>query len=129
MERLRVLERAGDPTVGGHGVAVVDRARDMAYLPVLARAYLVQGQDLLVRGDREHALPVLEQAATHALDAGDQAVFVESYAREIFAIATTPRQQQPDSGALGAIPYVEHIALRLGPAASFERALLFNNIG
>jgi tetratricopeptide (TPR) repeat protein len=126
-----VLARAADPTAAALAAAIVDQARALGYPPVLARAYLVQGHDLFVRGDMVHALPVLEQAATHALDAGDEAGFVEAYAREVFGVATVPKQRLPDSAAavLGAIPYAEHIALRLGAAASFERALLFNNIG
>src|SRR5262249_43354515 len=31
--------------------------------------------------------------------------------------------------ALGAIPYADHIARRLGAPGSFERALLYNNVG
>jgi len=129
--RLRVLAQAADPGVAPAAAALVDHARQLGYAPVLARAYLVQGLELIVRGDGGHAAPVLDQAATTALDGGDDAVFVEAYAREIFAIATTPRAELADGAAAvpAAIPYVEHVARRLGAAGSFERALLFNNIG
>jgi tetratricopeptide (TPR) repeat protein len=111
--------------------AAVKESQQLAYLPLLARAYLVQGFDLIIRGEVGRAIPLLEQAATTAIDAGDEVVFVEAYARELFGIATTSQAQLPANAiaAVGAIPYVEHIARRLGVLASFERPLLFNNIG
>jgi len=129
--RLRVLAQAADPTVEAAAAAAVAEAQKLGYLPLLARAYLVQGLDLDVRGQTARAIPLLEQAATTAIDGGDEVVFVEAYARELFGVATTPKTRLPAdaSALLGAIPYVEHIAHRLGAAASFERALLFNNIG
>ncbi len=129
--RLRMLARAADPTVAGAAAAMVGQARALGYAPLVARAYLVQGFDLVVRGLPAQALPALEQAATSAIDGGDERVFVEAYAREVFGIATMGEQElPPGAGAvLGAAPYVEHIARRLGPAGSFERALLYNNLG
>jgi len=129
--RLRVLAQAADPSTAAAAAAVVAQSRELGYLPLLARAYLVQGLDLVVRGDFVQAIPLLDQAATTAIDAGDEVVFVEAYAREVFGLARTDKAQQPANAAavLGAIPYVEHIARRLGAAAAFERALLFNNLG
>jgi eukaryotic-like serine/threonine-protein kinase len=129
--RLRVLAQAADPGAAAAATAVVARSQELGYLPLLARAYLVQGIDLLVRREIPRALPVLEQAATTAIDAGDEAGFVEAYAREVYEISRTDKAKLPANAAavLGAIPYVEHIARRLGAAAAFERPLLFNNIG
>jgi len=129
--RLRVLAQAADPGAAAAAAAVVAQSQELGYLPLLARAYLVQGIDLVVRRDVPRAIPVLEQAATTAIDAGDEVGFVEAYAREVYEIARTEKDQLPANAALllGAIPYVEHIARRLGAAASFERPLLFNNIG
>jgi eukaryotic-like serine/threonine-protein kinase len=129
--RLRVLAQAADPTVEAAAAAVVTASEQLGYLPLLARAYLVQGLGLIVRGDGARAIPILERAATTAIDGGDEVVFVEAYAREVFGVAITSKSKLPDNAAalLGAIPYVERIARRLGPAASFERPLLFNNIG
>jgi eukaryotic-like serine/threonine-protein kinase len=131
LARLRVLAQAADPSVEVAAAALTGQAQELGYLPLLARAYLLQGLDLVMRDDNVRALPVLDRAATTAIDAGDQVTFVEAYAREVFGIATTNPQQQPAAlaGALGAIPYVERIAHRLGAAASFERPLLLNNIG
>ena len=131
LARLRVLAQAADPSVAAAAAAVTAEAEQLGYLPLLARAYLVQGLDLVMRDDNAHALPVLERAATTALDGGDEVLFVEAYAREVFGIATTGTPQLPARAAdlLGAIPYVERIAHRLGAAASFERPLLLNNIG
>jgi hypothetical protein len=131
LARLRVLAHAADPSAAGAAAAAVAQSRALGYLPLVARAYLVQGLDRMVRGDAAGAIPVLEQAATAALDAGDEVVFVEAYARELFGIARVPKERLPPDAAavVGAIPYVEHIARRLGAAASFERPLLFNNIG
>src|SRR5262249_19929716 len=129
--RVRVLAQAADPSAATAAAALANRSHEVGYLPLVARAYLVQGLDLVVRGDVVRALPLLEQAATTPLDGGGEVVFVEAYAREIFGIATTEKDQLPAnaSAVLGAIPYVERIARRLGAAASFERPLLYNNIG
>jgi len=129
--RLRVLATASDPSVAATAEALVAQAEQLGYQPLIARAQLLQGHDLIVRGELGKALPVLERAAALALDTGDDPLFVEAYARELFAIATTPRESLPETAAaaIGAIPYVERIAHRLGTAAAFERALLFNNIG
>jgi serine/threonine protein kinase len=129
--RVRVLAQAADPAAAAAAAAVVAESRALGYLPLVARAYLVQGLDLVVRGEVVRAVPLLEQAALTAIDAGDEVVFVEAYAREVFGIARIPKDRLPANAAavLGAIPYVDHIARRLGAAASFERPLLFNNIG
>ncbi len=129
--RLRVLAQAADPSVEAASAAVVAQSRTLGYLPLVARAYLVQGLDLDIRNETARAISLLDQAATTAIDAGDQVGFVEAYAREIFGITTTPKERLPANATevLGAVPYVEHIARRLGAAASFERPLLFNNIG
>jgi hypothetical protein len=130
LARLRVLAQAADPTVAAAAAEVTAEAQQLGYLPLLARAYLVQGLDLSTHDDPA-ALAMLERAATTALEAGDQVLFVEAYAREVFGVATTPKEALAEqAGAvLGAIPYVERIANRLGPAAAFERPLLLNNIG
>ena len=129
--RLRVLATASDPSVAAAAEAMVAQTQELGYPPLVARAHLVQGLDLLVRGELGKALAALEQAAAIALDTRDDTLFVEAYAREIFDIATTPKPQLPETAAaaVGAIPYVERIARRLGTAGSFERALLFNNVG
>ena len=131
LARLRVLAQAADPSVEAAAAAVVAQSRALGYLPLVARASLVQGLDLDMRNEAARAISLLDQAATTAIDAGDEVVFVEAYAREIFGIATTPKARLPANAGevLGAVPYVEHIARRLGAAASFERPLLFNNIG
>jgi len=129
--RLRVLAQAADPSVEAAAAAVVAQSRALGYLPLVARASLVQGLDLDKRNEAARAISLLDQAATTAIDAGDEVVFVEAYAREIFGITTTPKARLPANAAevLGAVPYVEHLARRLGAAASFERPLLYNNIG
>jgi hypothetical protein len=129
--RLRVLARAADPTVEAAAAAVAAECEQLGYLPLVARAYLVRGLDLKVRDQVVRSIPLLEHAATTALDGGDEVTFVEAYARELYAITTADQQQQPADGRAmpGAIAYVEHIARRLGPAAGFERAMLFNTIG
>jgi eukaryotic-like serine/threonine-protein kinase len=129
--RVRVLAQAADPSAEGAAAALVAQSQEVGYAPLLARAYLVQGLDRIVRGDALRAITALDHAATTALDGGEEVVFVEAFAREIYAIGRTARDQLPANAtaALAAIPYVERIALRLGPAAAFERPLLFNNIG
>jgi|GEM_PF-1097930 len=128
--RLRVLAQAADPTVTAAAAAVTAQAEQLGYAPLVARAYLVQALELSNHDDAA-AIALLDRAATTALDGGDLVTFVEAYAREVFGVAVTPPQALPAKAAavLGAIPYVERIAYRLGPAAAFERPLLLNNIG
>jgi eukaryotic-like serine/threonine-protein kinase len=129
--RVRVLAQAADPSAEAAAAALVARSEELGYPPLVARAYLVQGHDRIVRGETVRAIELLDRAATTALDAGEEVVFIEAFAREIYAIARTPGDQLPPNaaGALAAVPYVERIARRLGAAASFERPLLYNNIG
>jgi eukaryotic-like serine/threonine-protein kinase len=129
--RVRVLAQAADPSAEAAADALVVHSQELGYPPLLARAYLVHGLDRIVRGDAVRAIEALDRAATTALDAGEEVVFIEAFAREIYAIARTPGDRLPASAAsaLAAVPYVERIARRLGAAASFERPLLYNNIG
>jgi tetratricopeptide (TPR) repeat protein len=131
LERVRIRTLAREPDAGAAAAAAVTRAEALGHAPLVARAYLIDGLALRLRDDAGPAIDALDRAASTALGAGDDAAFVEAYARELFAIGSTEASRLPPRArdALGALPYVEQIALRLGAAAGFARPLLYNNAG
>ena len=130
LARVRVRAQARDPDAATAAAAAVARSQQLGYPPLIAHAQLTQGLALLFRDD-SRAIAALDRAATTALRAGDDVAFVEAYAREIFAIGVTETGELPPHAAdvLGALPFAEQVAIRLGPAAGFARPLLFNNAG
>jgi eukaryotic-like serine/threonine-protein kinase len=131
LERARVYARTRDPDARKAAAAAVAHSEQLGYRPLIARAYLVAGMAMLSVDDTLGAIPALDRAANTALGVGDDPMFIEAYAREIFAIAITEAAQLPPQAAraLGALPFAEQIAVRLGPGATFARPLLFNNAG
>jgi tetratricopeptide (TPR) repeat protein len=133
LERLRVLAQSDDQTASTQTAAAVASAEKLQYVPLIAKALLVHGFALLVQ-DRSDKMPesitALHRAAELALEANDDVLFVEAYAREVFAVAVTSKQDVPQAArdAMGAIPFAEHISNRLGSAGEYGRALLFMNI-
>jgi hypothetical protein len=130
LERVRVRARARDPAAEAAAADALARSEQLGYPPLIAQARLIDGLAAMAR-DPVRAAAALDRAATTALGAGDDATFVEAYAREIFAIGIIGADQLPPhaADALGAIAFAEQVAIRLGAAASFARPLLFNNAG
>jgi eukaryotic-like serine/threonine-protein kinase len=124
-ESVRILGKAARPE-GEHAAAqLVTAARQLGYLPLLAQALLSQ-QIVRVVQKPPHGvqLPPLHEATQLALQIGDDELAVETFARELFVRS---RNGQND-GQTGR-DLIEALALRLGPAGRFQRALLYNNIG
>jgi tetratricopeptide (TPR) repeat protein len=130
LERVRIRALAREPDAGAAAAAAVTRAEALGHAPLVARAYLIDGLALL-GDDAAHAIDAFDRAASTALGAGDDAAFVEAYARELFAIGNTEISRVPPRArdAFAAIPYVEQIAQRPGADTAFARPLLYNNAG
>ncbi|MEZ4399319.1 MAG: serine/threonine-protein kinase [Kofleriaceae bacterium] len=105
--------------------AALARARTLAYAPLVARALVARGRIDLELGRGERGSGEFTEATALALEVGDEALAIEAYARNVYAIATTGR---PDA-AMAGIALIEALARRAGAAASFARALLHNNVG
>jgi len=131
LERVRVRVLAHEPDAEAAATAVVERSERLGYPPLIARALLAQGVAVTSRTGALEAIPIFDRAARTALGADDDVTFVEAFARQIFAVGITKRDEQPPGAAdaLGALPLAEQIAQRRGTAAGFARALLFNNAG
>jgi serine/threonine protein kinase len=131
VERGRVLALASaDGAIDATAAAVV-RAEEIKYLPLVARANLEHGVALALQGVNRNAVVALDRAMATALEANDNAVAVEAFARQITRVAQTSVKELPPNAKdiLGAIPVFESVAKGLDPAATFARALLYNNIG
>lgn len=101
------------------------RANALGYQPLIARGLLARGRIALsvIQGDR--GARDFSSATSLGLEAGDEPLAIEAYARATFAIATTSSPAEATAG----LPLVEAIANRLGDRATFPRALLDHNVG
>lgn len=124
-ETVRILGKAARPEGESAAAKLVAAARQLGYLPLLAQALLSQ-QIVRVAQKPPHGtqLPPLHEATRLALQIGDDELAVETFARELYVRS---RQGQND-GQTGR-DLIEALALRLGAAGRFQRALLYNNIG
>jgi tetratricopeptide (TPR) repeat protein len=124
--RIDVERRAGRMTEAHDGsAAAVVQARALGYRPLLARALLAHGKVQIGLDKRALAAPTLADATAAALEAGDDALAVEAWARGAYAKVTGGKAP---ADALAGAEIVEAMARRLR-APSFARALLENNIG
>ena len=127
--RVDIERDAGHTTEASREVeGAIAEARELGYAPVLARALVARGRIALsLSGEQRGANDFLE-ATQLALVIGDDPLAIEAYARAAYAIATTAaRPGRP--GATEGLALIESITARAGNRASFERALLHNNIG
>ena len=131
IERARVLAAAVDPSAIAAAAATVATADQLGYAPLIARANLAHGLALTRARRRDQAVAPLARAVDAALDADDDATFVEAYAREVYAFGVTdqrlldPALRKP----LDLLPYVERVAKRAGAAGALGRARLYNDVG
>jgi len=126
LARADVQRNAGRLTEARSAAAgVVARARAMAYPPLLARALLAEGRAAIQFDNRLLATPALAEATRIAIEAGDDALAVEAWARGAYAKGTSTAGP---ADALAGLELIEPLARRL-PASSFARALLDNNVG
>jgi hypothetical protein len=128
LERARVLGIAHAPDAPKLAEGLVREARATEYAPLVGRAELVHGIALLPR-DKAAARAPLVAARNAAFAAGDDALAIEAYAREMFVLATMGDDKFP-AGAkqvLGAMTVLEPIAKRA--PGMFAYALFLNNAG
>lgn len=124
LEDVRMLGLAARPQAAAAAERVVDAARALGYPPTLAQALLSQQ---IVRVSQKSLpdapVPDHNEATRLALQIGDDALAVETYARELYVRSREGSFADRDTTAL-----VEALALRLGPVGRFQHALLLNNI-
>jgi len=128
IESARVLAVAVDPRAVDAAAATVTAADRLGYPQLVARANVVHGL-ALTRAHRWSPAP-FDRGARAALDADDDELFVEAYAREIFAIAVAEKTKLDPAIARAPelLPYAERIATRPGVSA-LARARLYNDLG
>ena len=101
------------------------RARAVGYRPLIARALLARGRVTLTTYADDRGAAVFGEATREALASGDEALAIEAFARQMWAVSTT---RGPADAADG-LPLVEAILERLGDRSKFPRALLHMNLG
>ena len=105
--------------------AAVARAEALGYQPLVARSLLARGRIALSVLRRGRGREDFTEATRRGLEAGDETLAIEAFARATFAIGTTSNPAEATAG----LPLVEAIANRLGERATFPRALLDHNVG
>jgi len=120
VERALVRATAKHPDAIAEASAATARARETGYLPLIARAVLVEGR---ARVDTPVAAELFAEAMRLALRSSDELLAVEAYARWIFSrvVAEAPATDYWD--------VMVEIAERLGRPARFPRALMYSNRG
>jgi tetratricopeptide (TPR) repeat protein len=108
-----------------HSAAAVAGARALGYQPLLARALLAEGRAAMSFDDRTRAGPALGEAMKVGIEAGNDALGVEAWARRAWAMRTGG---EDPAAAIAGLDVVEPLAAR-DRSPSFARALLENNLG
>jgi eukaryotic-like serine/threonine-protein kinase len=116
--RAEAARAAADPVVAG--------ARRTGYTPLLARALLTRGHAEMRLEPRQRAVPTLREATATALEAGDDLLAVEAYARRLWAEGTSAGVRD-HQGTFDGLAVIEALADR-HPAGAFVRALLHSNV-
>jgi hypothetical protein len=124
VERALVRGTAGDKGAITEAHAAVAEARPTMYKPLIARALLAEGRAALAE-DPPRALAALDEAWQLALQAFDEPVAVEAFARWLFA-DTAVEQRGTTTAAMW--PVMDFLAARIGGRGRFARALLYNNV-
>jgi eukaryotic-like serine/threonine-protein kinase len=122
--RASYLALAADPASAALARTAVGEAEQIGYAPLLARAQIALGAALsLTPGSPTVA--AYAAASEAALQGGDDATFVEAFARQLFA--ASQRGDAAVAQLVAALPFVTSIARRTGDGGRFARALLYNN--
>lgn len=120
LERALVRATAKLPDAIGEASAATARARETGYLPLIARALLVEGRARVGASD---ASPLFAESMRLALRSSDEALAVEAYARWIFAGV------RHGGAVTDHWDVMVEIAERLGRPGRFARALMYSNRG
>lgn len=123
VERARMLALAASPRAIDVATAAAVAAKGTGYMPLLARATMVQGWAHAL-ADNSSAWELLDRSFHDALRVGDDALAVEAYARAWFVASREEDFKPPDRER----KLVEDVAIRTGPPGRFARALLYNNL-
>jgi eukaryotic-like serine/threonine-protein kinase len=126
VEEARVLALAGSEKAEAASVAALERAERLGYLPLVARAQLARGMSLMVN-DLERAATTFGDSVNAAVEAGDDTVAVEAFARRVYVTAITS-SDKARTDVLPLASLVDAIAKRSGTAPE-ARALLYMNLG
>jgi eukaryotic-like serine/threonine-protein kinase len=122
--KARYLALAADPAATELARANVAEAEKLGYPPLVARAQIALGAALSLQHGAP-TIPAYAAAAQAALEGGDDATFVEAFARQLFAAAQRGDPAVPQ--LVATLPFVTTMARRGGDGARFARALLYNN--
>ena len=120
VERALVRATAKQADAIPEATAATAQARATGYVPLIARALLVEGR---ARSDESDPSALFAESMRLALRGSDEALAIEAYARLIFARAIHDGPTSDDWDVM-----VE-IAERLGRPARFARALMYSNRG
>lgn len=127
--RASYLALAADPRSVPLARSTLAAAEQLGYAPLIARSQLALGQALSNDpSQRLETTRAFAAAATTALAAFEEVLFVEAFARELFA-ARHRDAVVPDRDPAAMVPFVEVVATRAGDAAAFARTLFLNNVG
>lgn len=131
IERVRVLAHSQVPDAIPAAANAVARAKALGYAPLVARAHYAHGLGAMLQAKQVDAMTSLDVATTTALETGDDATAVESFARLIYSVSSSEPKDVPAGmlDRIGAIPIVEAIARRESTVPPFQRYLFFNNVG
>jgi tetratricopeptide (TPR) repeat protein len=126
LERAQVYLAAGRSAEAREQAhAAASAARALGYRPLLAQALLAEGRAAMTLDDRAAAAPLLAEAMTVGVAVGDDALAVEAWARAAWVKGTSGDDVR---AAVAGEEIIEAMATR-NRAASFARALLYNNLG
>lgn len=120
IERARVLTTGARPEAVASAVKARTAAEKTTYLPVIARAQLIEGRARMWAEDPQ-ATTTLERAMRSGIAARDDATTVEAFARMTYEIA------MHDDRVIDGTTVIEAIAQRLH-SGSFARLLFLNNL-
>ncbi|MBL9013340.1 MAG: protein kinase [Myxococcales bacterium] len=120
VERALVRATAKHPDAIADASAATTQAKETGYLPLIARALLVEGR---ARVETPAAAGLFAEAMRLAMRSADELLAVEAYARWIFSrvIADEPATDHWD--------VMVEVAERLGRPGRFPRALMYSNRG
>jgi eukaryotic-like serine/threonine-protein kinase len=124
--RARYFAFAADPAATEIARSAAQSAAALGYAPLLARAQLALGA-ALERDRSPTCVDAYGVAVDAALQGGDDVMFVEAFARQLFVASRYRDARAPQLAA--ALPLVTKIAQRTGPRGGFARALVYNNAG
>jgi hypothetical protein len=131
-ERARYLALAGDPKSLAVAEPLAASADRLGYEPLVGQAQIALAAALATDVRRlPRAVAAYVRASSAALAASDDVLFVEAFARLLYAAGRVADEDMPQEAKelRAIIPFAEVIAKRTGNAGAFARTLFYNNVG